>query len=115
MLNYKGHEIPDTFKEIWKKAVDTSPMTPYNGLIYNLERGIRIGIPISFEEIRTAKGNKEEEDKIVRMYVDVVKTFISNQEEIEKRKRMGSITAPLSFYSSSSMGSSISLSVTCTV
>lgn len=91
MLNYKGYEIPETFDEILKKATDTSPITGYNGLIFNFERGIRIGIPITLEELQEAKGNKEEEDKIAKMYVDVVKTFIFNQEEIKRRKNNGEL------------------------
>ena len=81
MLNYKGYEIPETFEEILNIFVDTCYISPYyNGLIFNLkkgmEEGIKLCIPISLEDLQAAKGNKEKEDKIANMYVEVIKALI---------------------------------------
>lgn len=85
MLNYKGYEIPETFEEIFNKPVNIIAITPYyNGLIFNLkkgmEEGIKICIPISLEELQAAKGNKEKEDQIANMYIEAVKAFILQSE-----------------------------------
>lgn len=85
MLNYKEYEIPETFEEILNESVNTGCIAPYyNGFIFNLKReneeGIKICIPISLEELQAAKGNKEKEDQIASMYVEMIKAFILQSE-----------------------------------